>query len=165
MEEKREASSANKDTMPKENLGQVQQDHAPTEDDVTLSPLYSNVNGNMHPVLSKQNKSTPPVYSVPDMKKKREGCELKREHSDQELVLQVREIPPENEAHTSPPLYSNVSKEMSKMQKQSYGAQQVNELLTHHSSSPLYSNVAEERVSEPTTPIYSVPDVEKKRKE
>ena len=165
MEEKREASSANKDTMPKENLVQVQQDHAPTEDDVTLSPLYSNVNGNMHPVLSKQNKSTPPVYSVPDMKKKREGRKLQREHSDQELVLQVREIPPENEAHTSPPLYSNVSEEMSKMQKQSYSVQQVNELLTHHSSSPLYSNVAEERVSEPTAPIYSVPDVEKKRKE
>ena len=171
IEEKRDVSLSNKNASPKEITEQIQQDHALTEDDVTLSPLYSNVNGNMHPVLTKQNKSTLPVYSVPDMKKKREGRKLKREHSDQELVLQVRQIPPENGVHTSsdPPLYSNVSEEMSKMQDQSYSAQQVNELpAAHHatfSSSPLYSNLGEERVSESTAPIYSVPDVNKKRKE
>ena len=196
IEEKRETTPAKRDAKPKEIVEPVRQEQVMTEDDVALSPLYSNVNGNMHPVLSKQNQSTPPMYSVPDMKKKREARKLKREHSDQELVLQVRQIPPQNEAHTSAPLYSNVSEEMSKMQGQSHSvsdtekqwerqqkmreksegglvkaeerAQQVNELPAHHttfSSSLLYSNLMEEKMSAPTAPIYSVPDMDKKRKE
>ena len=196
IEEKREATPANKDTKSKET---VRQEHVLSEDDAILSPLYSNVNGNMHPVLSKQDKSTPPgpMYSVPDMKKKREARKLKREHSDQELVLKVRQVPPkfENEAQTSAaaPLYSNVAEEMSKLQGQSYsisdaekkwerhqntreksegrliteGVQQGNEFSAHQdqTSSPLYSNLMEEKISAPTAPIYSVPDMGKKKKE
>ena len=192
IEEKREATPANKDTGPKET---VQQEHALSEDDAILSPLYSNVNGNMHPVLSKQDKSTPPgpMYSVPDMKKKREARKLKREHSDQKL--EVRQIPPqfESEVHTSAaaPLYSNVAEEMSKLQCQSYnvldaekmwerrqntreiseerliteGAQQGNDFSADPTSLPLYSNLMEEKISAPTAPIYSVPDMGKKKKE
>ena len=192
IEEKREAITAKKDTKSKEIVEPVQQvEQAMTEDDVTLSPLYSNVNGNMHPVLSKQNKPTPPMYSVPDMKKKREARKLKREHSDQELVLQVRQIPPQNEADASAPLYSNVSEEMSKTQGQPYcisadsekkwqsqenlrdksegglerRVEQVKEFPVLQASSPLYSNLIEEKVSAPLGPIYSVPDMDKKKKE
>ena len=194
MDEKREANPGKKAIVPKETVEQIQQDHTMKEDDVTSSTLYSNVNGNMHPVLSKQNRS-PPVYSVPDMNKKREGRQIKKiKHDDLKQTQQMRELPPQNEEHTSSPLYSNVADEMSQLQgastpvysvpdvekkweihqvkEQSDGgsmtrAQQAKELQTRHktfSSSPLYSNLAEEMGSVPTTPIYSVPDMEKKRK-
>jgi hypothetical protein len=196
IEEKLGATPANKDTKSKEAIQPVQQEHVLSEDDAILSPLYSNVNGNMHPVLSKQDKSTPPgpMYSVPDMKKKKEARRLKREHSDQELVLQARQIPPQSDQeHTSAaaPLYSNVAEEMSKMQGQSYsvsdaekkwerhqktreisesgsvtvGVQQGNEFPAHEMPSPLYSNLTEEKMSAPTAPVYSVPDIGKKKKE
>lgn len=191
MEAKREARQGNKERVPKESRENQEMD----EEDETLSPLYSNVNGNMHPVLSKRpaESTSTPIYSFPDMKKKREERQMKKEQRDMETGTQTRGILLQNEQDNSSPLYSNVTEEMRELPaagrsrndqdteerwkwlpnyqgsvKRVESMQQVKELPSRHetlSSSPIYSNLMEQKVSVPQGPIYSVPDMEKKRKQ
>lgn len=132
-----------------------------TNEKVSSSPLYSNVSTEMN----EQSKPIP-VYSVPDMKKKRQ------DRQNKQTVVQPFALD-----EPSPPMYSNVEAERSNMLPfQSlksvavHGVPDVDNVKPSQRhltlpSCPLYSNVKEERpdlVQSVSGPVYSLPDIDKK---
>ena len=155
-------------TNDKEQMGYPMKELLPSLE-VYTGPLYSNVNDEMNALAESQ---PTPTYSVPDMKKKREGRQTK-----------PTEHPTFNEDSSSSPLYSNVDTErstMSKFQMEStprpvYSIPDIGkkDLPQRHQTvsfipDPLYSNLTEGKsgLVQSTTAtglVYSIPDMQKKR--
>lgn len=165
--------------------GRVQKEFpmSPYSEEASPSPLYSNVTKEVNACSTKS--LVTPVYSIPDMKKKKEG-------------RQVKDIPPWNISPPSSPVYSNMNAERNKacglsshpgpvysipdMEKKWESRQmksqqghkgqreaveqtiQMRALPPRHQtvsliSSPLYSNLDDQRglVESTPVPVYSVP--------